>query len=448
MTTDEQTNQFQPLSVEELAQILGLTIKQDEQNKVVTFLCELSAYTDNAQFNISYNAPSSTGKSYIPTEVARLFPAEDVKEIGYCSPTAFFHDTGEYNKELGGYVVDLSRKVLIFLDQPHTQLLERLRPLLSHDKKEVRLKITDKNQKYGLRTKNVVLKGYPAVIFCTAGLKIDEQEATRFLLLSPEVNQDKLRQGISEKVRKEADRDAYLAWLAADPARKLLQERIQAIRDAGIEEIKLKLPEVIAERFMGQARMLKPRHQRDISRLISIIKALALLNLWWRERSEFTITASEQDVADGFRIWDSISESQELNLPPYVYQLYREVILVAWEAKQAPGVENQGLTRQEVLEKHHGVYGRMLDSQQLRQQIIPMLETAGLITQEDDPTDKRKRLIYPTVPTTISTPENNSGGEGGVATPTESNEAGQTADSANGLPFWGYKGKVGVPQAN
>ena len=219
------TSQFKPLSSQELIKTLGLTIKKDEENKLITFLCELSAYTENSQFNISFNAPSSTGKSYIPTEIARLFPEEDVIEIGYCSPTAFFHDIGEYKKEKKGYLVDLSRKILIFLDQPHTQLLERLRPLLSHDKKEIKLKITDKTQKFGLKTKNVLLRGYPSVIFCTAGLKIDEQEATRFLLLSPETNQEKIREAIHEKIKKETDANAYQEWLDSNPERKILKKK-------------------------------------------------------------------------------------------------------------------------------------------------------------------------------------------------------------------------------
>ena len=87
---------FEPMSSRELIDTLGLTIKRDEENKLVTFLCQLSAYTKDSQFNISFNAPSSTGKSYIPTEISRLFPKEDVIEVGYCSPTAFFHDVGEF----------------------------------------------------------------------------------------------------------------------------------------------------------------------------------------------------------------------------------------------------------------------------------------------------------------------------------------------------------------
>ncbi|MBU1165216.1 hypothetical protein KKA15_06705 [Patescibacteria group bacterium] len=258
-------NKFAPLSLEELAEILGLTIKKDKENKIITFLCELSAYTESSQFNISYNAPSSTGKSYIPTEIAHLFPREDIIEIGYCSPTAFFHEVGQFVKEKNGYVVDLSRKILVFLDQPHIQLLERLRSLLSHDKKEIQSKITDKNQKFGLRTKNVFLRGFPAVIFCTAGLKIDEQEATRFLLLSPETNQEKIREAIYEKIKKETDTQNYKKWLEGNPKRILLKERILAIKRANIKEIKIDSPELISEMFLSKDKILKPRHQRDIT---------------------------------------------------------------------------------------------------------------------------------------------------------------------------------------
>lgn len=415
------TSKFKPLTPKELIEILGLTIKHDEENKIVTFLCELSAYTENAQFNISYNAPSSTGKSYIPIEIARLFPEKDVIELGHCSPTAFFHDVGEYNKELKGYIVDLSHKILIFLDQPHNELLARLRPMLSHDKKEISLKITDKNQKFGLRTKNVLLRGYPSVIFCTAGLKIDEQEATRFLLLSPEINQEKIRQGISEIIKKEADNDSYKEWLEENPDRKLLKERIQAIKAENVREIKIANREEVQRRFLRQNNILKPRHQRDIKRLISLIKALALLNLWWREKDGLTITASEEDIEYAFEIWGKISVSQELNLPPYVYKLYQEVILPAWYEKN--GCRNDGfveatgtlgLSRQEILSMHFKVYGRMLDVSQLRKEILPMLETAGLITQEPDPNDKRNKLVYPTVLSPISKEEKYRGNEGGV----------------------------------
>jgi len=396
------TSQFSPLSSQELIKILGLTIKKDEVNKLITFLCQLAAYTESCQFNISFNAPSSTGKSYIPTEIAQLFPGEDVIEIAYCSPTAFFHEVGEYDKEKKGYVVDLSRKILIFLDQPHTQLLERLRPLLSHDKREISLKITDKTQKFGLRTKNVLLRGYPSVIFCTARLKIDEQEATRFLLLSPETSQEKIREAIHEKIKKETDADTYQEELNNDPARKLLKERIRAIRQENIAEIKIASPEEIEDRFLEKDKMLKPRDSRDIGRIISLVKCFALLNLWSRKKEGSTIVANDDDLDEAFKIWHAISESQELDLPPYIYNLHYEVILSAWNEKNKDGSEEfghttgePGLTGQDIIQKHYQVYGRFMRDWELRQQIIPMLETAGLIIQEQDPNDRRRMLIYP-----------------------------------------------------
>lgn len=403
------TSKFTPLSSEELLKVLGLTIKKDEENKIVTFLCQLSAYTENSQFNISFNAPSSTGKSFIPLEIAQLFPKEDVIKTGYASPTAFFHQKGNFIKELGGYEVDLERKILIFLDQPHNLLLQHLRPLLSHDEKEILLKITDKSQKYGLRTKNILLKGFPSVIFCTAGLKIDEQEATRMILLSPETSQEKIREAINTRIKKESDIDAYKNWLEENPKRKLLKERVLAIKQEGIKGIIIKSPEKIEEAFFNNERVLKPRDTRDASRLISLIKASALLNLWFRERSGSTIVANEDDVSQALKIWNKISESQELGIPPYIYNIYREVLLPAFNEKnQIPdgipeeAIKKIGLIRQEIITKHYQVYGRSLPDWQLRQEIIPMWESAGLIIQEPDPGDRRNKLIYPTTLLTIS----------------------------------------------
>ncbi len=181
--------------------------------------------------------------------------------------------------------------------------------------------------------------------------------------------------------------------------------------------------------FLSKNKTLKPRHQRDIKRLLSLIKSIALLNVWWRERNGSTITANDDDINEAFKLWDKISVSQELNLPPYIYNLYKEVILPAWEVKnnsRNDAIENitgkLGLSRQEVLEKHFAVYGRMLDGHQLRQQILPMLETAGLIVQEQDPHDKRKMMIFPSSLYHLSNETKNSETDGGVKNTEQEND--------------------------
>ncbi|MCJ9430740.1 hypothetical protein [Kordiimonas marina] len=409
---------FEPLNADRLASILDLTIKHDRTNKLVTFMCALSAFTEADQFNVSYNAPSSTGKSYIPIEIAKLFPADDVMQIGYCSPTAFFHDVGVPDKaKKGRVVVDLSRKILIFLDQPHNELLSRLRPLLSHDSKAINIKITDKSQKQGLRTKDVLPKGFPSVIFSTAGLRVDEQEATRFFLLSPEVHQDKIRQSIGAAIERESGGAKYEAKVERDVGRAQLKERLQMIKDAHITDIRItpKLRSEIQRVFLDDKQVLRPRSQRDIKRFISLMKAFALLNLWWRDRDGSTITVHPDDFAEACALWEELSVSQELNLPPYIYSIYRDVILSAWRDKnKAYGGRVVGLTRGEVLSEHFHVYGRMLDATQLRKQILPMLETTGLVIEERDPHNRSRKFIFPADPEETGDSGNPSGVPGNI----------------------------------
>ncbi len=415
-------SQFQPLTPVDLARALELTIKNDDENKIVTFLCQLSAYTEDAQFNVSFNSPSSTGKSYIALEVSKLFPNDDVIKLGNCSKTAFFHEQGSYDEETNEITVGLSRKILIFTDAPHTGLLEGLRSFLSHDEKIMRSKITDKNQKGGNRTKTVALVGYPSVIFCTAGLRMDPQEQTRFILLSPEVNQEKIHAGISNTIRKEANNEKYRQWLDSDPKRKLLKLRILAIKQEHIDDIKIANEEEITKRFLTAGKKLQPRHQRDIKRLLSFVKAFALINLWWRDRNGSTITANNDDIEQAFQLWEKISISQELNIPPFIYELYMQIILPAYKEKNEfesqifSETPKNGLTRQDIMEKHYKAYGRMLDAQQLRQQILPVLEMSGLIYQEHDQNDRRKMLVFPSTFYGPAQIENNSGEECGVET--------------------------------
>jgi len=379
---------FPPITMEEVSEVLGTTIKRDDTNKIITFLCLLSAYTENSQFNISFNSPSSTGKSYIPIEVSSLFPEEGKKMISYSSPTAFFHD-GIPNEKTGILTLDFSRQIWVFLDQPKPDLLQRLRPLCSHDRSITESKITDKTKNISNRTKTVRFIGFPALIFCSAGLRLDEQEATRFVLLSPEINEEKIREGIYEKILRESDPKAYAQHIESDPRRRALKERIEAIKSACVKNVNISEPEKLNAMFTDRIDSYKPRHQRDIGRVTSFIKIFALLNLWHRERNGQDIIANWDDVKMGMALWDKISACQNLNLPPYVFNIYKDIILPAYAEKKSP------LTRQEIMKKHFEIYGRPISDWQLGRDVLFMLEASGLIVQEKDPDDNRKRLVQP-----------------------------------------------------
>jgi hypothetical protein len=394
---------YKPITLADVQEVLSLTIKKDDENKIVTFLSMLAAYTDNAQFNISFNAPSSSGKSFIPLEISNLFPQDDVMKLAGASPTSFLHESGVYNKETNERFIDLSRKIIIFLDMPHSSLLTKLRAMLSHDEKETKHKITDKSEKGGTRTKTAVIRGFSSVIFCSANAKMDQQEMTRFILLSPQIDADKIFKGIQQSSRKEADKKKYYAELNSNPIRKALMDRIAAIKSLGIQEIIIENEQLVQQRFLASVPNPQPRHQRDIKRVYSIIKSIALLNPWSRRREGTTLYASEYDIDTGFEIWNKISLFQELEISPYLYEFYQQIILPLWNRDQVdefgdpvPEEKKIGVTRQDMLKQYAHFYGGNLGMFRLRYDYLPNIESAGLIFQEPDPNDRRQLLTYPT----------------------------------------------------
>ena len=390
MTRGIDISKFSPLKWEDIIRILGLTIKHDNMNKLIVFLAMLSAYTEKSQFNILLNAPSSSGKTYIPMEIANYFPPESIMDLLYVSQNAFFHENWEYDKEKNEKHIHLERKIIIFMDQPRTELLARLRPLLSHDKQILTCKITDKTGQGGNKTKNIVIHGYPVAIFCTASSGLDEQEATRFLLLSPEIHSEKFRETIHAKIRSQS-RDAYYRdMIKNDPEKSLLKERIEMIKNAHIDEILISHPDEIEELFLRHKKHLKPRHQRDIDRFLSFIKIFALLNLPYRKRENNTLYTEKEDIDEAWKLWEELAPGQEYNVSPYLIDLYEKVFVPAYREYNKNRNDFFGpddalwVPRKNILGKHYEVYGRPLDPTKWRQEIEMTLENAWLLTTEKD----------------------------------------------------------------
>jgi hypothetical protein len=379
-----------PLTVEDIRRILDTTIKFDNDSKVICFLAFLSAYTNEDQINISFLAESSTGKSYIPLEIASYFPEEDVIELGYASPTAFFHEWGVLNRDeerrVQEIIINLAHKIVIFLDQPHAELLQRLRPLLSHDKKEIEIKITDKSEKFGLKTKTIKILGFPVVAFCSANSNLEEQEATRMLLLSPERTQEKLREALNLRLLRESDRAAFRKYLEEKPERKLLMQRIGLVKNSNIREIVIpeNIREEIKTQFLKEHPYLKPRHIRDLSRLIALIKSHALLNFPHREREGETIKANMEDVEAAFKIFKPITVANELGVSPWLFEIYQ---MIASNTEEGLTITDfQGLYYQ----NYHQTIGW-----KKAYSLLKTLTSTGLLTEEPHPEDRRKLIFHP-----------------------------------------------------
>lgn len=378
---------FTEIGCTDIIEVLSSLIKYDDINKLIVFLGMLSAYTEDSQLNIIMNAQSSSGKSFIPLEISNLFPEDSIVKLHYVSPSAFFHEEARYDDELWKSVVDLDRKILIFIDQQRSDLLERLRPLLSHDQKLLESKIVDKNSSGGNMTKTIFIKWYPSVIFCTTLSKLDEQEATRFILLSPEVHQEKINESINLKIQKESNSKSSNS---EEEHIKIsnLKERIESVRKAKISKIYITNEKQIKDEFLRNKSYLKPRHQRDIGRYISFIKVFALINFAQRERVGDTLYANDFDREEATKIWRSIEREQEYGVSPYIMKIFNEIFLpILVEKNPINEVLNGkivGIKRKNILKRYFDKYSSSLADAKWRHEIEPALENAWLIYQEKE----------------------------------------------------------------
>jgi hypothetical protein len=395
-------NKDKELTLDDLRETLGSTIKHDDVNKLITFLCMVLTYTEEEQVNIANLAESSTGKSYIPLQLIPYFPKSDVIALGYVSPTAFFHDWGialpdpedvsefEIEKKRKIIHVDLEKKILLFMDQPHEQLLKNLRPMLSHDQKHIEVRISNHNQQSGYRTKRAILEGYPTVLFCSAKTKMDEQEITRLFLLSPEISQEKIKESIILRLQKEGDREKFQAFLDADPKRAFIIERIKEIKALTIKQIKIP-DEFLAQinmHFLEDRAYLLPRHMRDITKVCAIMKGNALLNFMHREQTKDranpdvieTISINATDMLVGFALYKAVSKANELGLPPRDLEEYEALK----EEFLPPGVTNPEFQR-----AYYQIFHKLLGRDKAKNK-LDLLMNAGLLEESPDPNDKRK----------------------------------------------------------
>ncbi|MEM3579592.1 MAG: hypothetical protein QXL54_05165 [Candidatus Bathyarchaeia archaeon] len=240
---------------------------------------------------------------------------------------------------------------------------------------------------------------------------MEDQEKTRLLLLSPETGQEKLRESVWLKILKESNREAFNKRMEEDPQRKFLAARVWAVKNAKIEHITI--PEELSRKiyleFLRIHQNLIPRNQRDISRVLALIKGYALLNFMHRKREGNTIIATEEDVQVGFKLYQGVSEANEHGLSPEIWNIYKTI---------KPYFNEKGLTRRDFqqiyFQKFHKPIG--YDYAGL---ILKTLAGTGLITEEADANDRRV-IRYMSFEGGVTPQERNSSIQDGIPHPADS----------------------------
>lgn len=451
---------FDEMTLDDLNKILDTTINQDYAAKQITFLSLVPNWTATQQQNIGYTSVSASGKTYITSEVVEYFPKEDVLKLHHTSPKSFFHNRGVLVEDLGhtepgrrlkplgdyqreqltywetlnpqeetpdyrekrrtekarlkdewnavpkGILVDLKSKILVFLDQPHWQLISMLKPLLSHDAPVTRSSIVEKTKSGSQASKIIFLRGYPSVIFLTVKTELNEQIKNRMFLLSAETSQTKISEGIDLIARRRYD-ETFLTFLEEHPGRIALKERILALKHAGIEGTRWKREDLegVRDQYKIQHNSLKPRDSRDFPRLLTIIESLTLLNFSTREKNvNNEVIVQQSDIDAGKGLYDMIAPPNELGIEPELYYFWKErlqsalddafrVIVNKINDRDIESIEYIGIDKAEFRTLWYGYTGSHLSDRQLDRK-LEQLEMLRFIVRGTDKDDKRKTKLY------------------------------------------------------
>jgi hypothetical protein len=218
---------------------------------------------------------------------------------------------------------------------------------------------------------------------------LDEQERTRLWLLSPEMTQKKLHDSLNLLTDKLSNRRDFEEDLLSDKRRFNIRLHVRSLKDAGIDQVIISDEDkmFLKTRFFREHHDLKPRHQRDLPRLFALCKAFSLLNFTHRERNQHEeLIATHFDIEAGYDLYSKIGDSNELGLPPEIFQLWNEKISVVLDA-------GGFLSRREIATLYFNYYKTRIGDKR-QKKVVNLLCETGLAVEDNHPQDGRLKVIY------------------------------------------------------
>jgi hypothetical protein len=437
-----------------------------------------SAYT-NDPINLAINSPTGEGKSYVLIKVANMFPTQDVIVLSHMTDKALFHRQGQFvvRNEAGQYVsldqkvneidaeiqdkeneierttdrtlkkglgwtikelqdekkglfkntkkvIDLSHKILIFLDTPPMGLFNAIMPLLSHDKFEVEYEYTDTHD--GIKTRSNIIRGWPSVIFAAA-VDYSRHERwpeiqRRFIITNPKMTKEKYDDAVNYISEKYGTPDfVYQKTNVSDGEKEEVRSIVRIIRGEILE---------ISRRFdNGKNNVIIPYNEcirRSLPRnsasdmtlvrqLYTFISLHALINIQQRPRL-FIFTRDDLTTRTfPFASYDDLNEALFLieyanGVRPYVLEWFHNVFIDLYDKKIVPdskvmsrgGAEGKvqenriGLTTEEMASRTKEILGKTHTKKKILDNFVNPLMNQGYIDSIESEIDRRSNIYYPT----------------------------------------------------
>lgn len=476
------SNNLQYNDLDYVTEVVLKEAKKEDRLTNQLLITMLSAYSKNP-INLLINARSGVGKNYVINKVSALFPKSDIVNLASMTEKALFHRPGilvMQNKETGEYesieselsdieyeilekqkemsladkfskvelkneireiekkrndllkeskkLIDLSNKILIFLDTPPERLIIGMLPLLSHDQYEIEYEYVDTHN--GIKTRNNVLRGWPAVIIAQA---LDysnspryQEIQRRFITTNPTMTQNKYNEAIDLICYKNSVPDIiYQHDIVSEQQKDVARDIINQLREQtlaisnnvkpSINNTIIPYEEIIRQSLPRE----KPEDMTRANRLHTYLGFLPTVHFNKRPRLEISTSSEDDDILskvivpiatfEDFRKTVSLMEYSD-GVRPNVLEWYYDVLLDAYNAKTVVDskTDSKGnlkeetrlaVTSNELIEKHKEKNGETLTSKNLLRWYLYPLLNHGYIDSISSVIDARANIYFPVIET-------------------------------------------------
>jgi DNA-binding MarR family transcriptional regulator len=412
---------------------LDKRIKKDRPTKLSVFFTALSSYLKEP-INLFLKGESGIGKSYNVVETLAYFPKEDVWFLGGLSPKALIHDYGtllnkngepigelklpkkpkksdfkddfgdfcesEYKEALEKYeeglkfyreemrgaytLINLSNKILVFLEAPEWETFRMLLPILSHDTNRIEYKFTDKSAKGQLRTIKVVIEGWPASIFLSTDRRYMEELATRSFTVTPEASEEKIKEANVLTNLK-----ASLPWVYAEETEeaKTIKALILALKNQFLEgKTDVVIPFTNLHEIFPKTIV---RDMRDFQHFCQFLKTITALYCFQRPYFKIGdkrfVVSTMEDVRQSLEIYSYLFETTRTGTEERTLRFYHDIV----KTKEAWYL-------QELTAKYNEKAVRKVSSDWVKK-LMQRLSDIGYVTIEADSEDRRLNVYKPLV---------------------------------------------------
>ena len=430
------------------------TVKREDTLIRQIVYTALSKDSDNP-LNLAVLATTSEGKTHAVVETLKPFEKLGLWVIGSMSPKVIIRQNGilvnSNNKPVENAIVDLKQrikeckrndqndqlenlqqqlrqlyedakilidltgKLFLFLERPHEDTWNIFKTTLSHDRWEIEHPYVYEVQGMGFKVKKVVLRGWPACIYCSAQNESKSalwpEIQSRFLVTSPNMIPEKYQEGnmliaqqmsLPKSVQKRiirSDEETELAEKCAMYLSQQIKELSPQDPSADIQPVFIPYGGILGAILKWD----RGTDNRINKRVFSFLRMIALSRAQLRYKLHYgneklVIADLAEDLHEVLRITQNFT-----GVPPDKLKEYKDIFLAAYNSKIGPNESKDGSKQEDIIavttndccKKHKEVTGIGINAKAYKPKYIDEWINASLVEEQKSNIDNKQYIYYP-----------------------------------------------------